>query len=125
MERRHKILVAVFAVLVTVGTVIGVIVAVSSRTSKDEAAQPDALAVGTIAPDFTLPGLNGGTVSLAAFRGRPVIVTFGASYCGACHEEFPLLARAVREHPAVKVVGVDPEDLPGDMRQMIRDTGAT
>ena len=124
MARRHKIVVGVFAALVAVGAVIGAVVAFSSHTSKDQAVPPGTLGVGTAAPNFTLPGVSGGTVSLAAFRGTPVILTFGASYCHPCHEEFPLLAKAARQHPQVRVVGVDPEDLPGDMQQTMHQTGA-
>lgn len=32
--------------------------------------------VGDIAPDFTLPGTGGRTVSLAEFRGQPVVLVF-------------------------------------------------
>jgi peroxiredoxin len=124
MERRHKIIVAVFAALVAIGAVIGVIVAFSSHSAKDQAVPPGTLGVGKTAPNFTLPGVNGGTVTLDAFRGKPVILTFGAAYCGPCHQEFPLLAKAAKQHPNVSVVGVDPEDLPGDMQQMMRQTGA-
>ncbi|GII99530.1 peroxiredoxin Q/BCP [Sediminihabitans luteus] len=34
------------------------------------------LAVGDVAPDFTLPTADGGTVSLSALRGRSVVVYF-------------------------------------------------
>ncbi len=125
MERRHKIFVAVFVALLAIGTAVGLALTLSSHNPKDQAVPPGTLGVGVRAPDFSLPGVNGGTVSLAAYRGTPVILTFGASYCHPCHEEFPLLAKAARQHPEVHVVGVDPEDLPGDMRQTLRETGAT
>jgi peroxiredoxin Q/BCP len=31
---------------------------------------------GTPAPDFTLPKVGGGDVSLASYRGRPVVLAF-------------------------------------------------
>ena len=125
MTRAQRVLIIVFALLLVVGTVVGIVAAVSSGGSKDAQAPPGTLDVGARAPAFTLPGLNGGTGSLAAYRGRPVILSFGASYCHPCRQEFPLLAKAAAQHRSVAVVGVDPEDLPGDMRSMMRATGAT
>jgi thioredoxin-dependent peroxiredoxin len=35
-----------------------------------------ALRVGQPAPDFTLPAAEGGSASLSAYRGRPVVLVF-------------------------------------------------
>jgi thiol-disulfide isomerase/thioredoxin len=45
---------------------------------------------------FEAPG--GGEVSLAALRGRPLLVNFWATWCPPCIEEMPLLDRFQREH---------------------------
>ena len=79
-------------------------------------------ATGAVAPPFDLPSLNGHTrVSLAAFRGKPVIVNFWASWCTACRAEFPLLARIHREHPDVVIVGITYKDIPFDSRRFARE----
>jgi peroxiredoxin len=54
--------------------------------------------VGSPAPDFILPSLNGDSIHLADYRGHPVIINFWATWCPPCQAEMPSLAAAVREH---------------------------
>lgn len=63
--------------------------------------------VGQIAPDFTLPTLNGGRIHLRALRGHPVMLNFFASWCVPCQEEAPELERVSRVVPGLRLVGVD------------------
>jgi thiol-disulfide isomerase/thioredoxin len=49
------------------------------------------------APAFTLPNLNGDTVTLARFAGKVTLVNFWASWCDPCREEFPHMAGLYRE----------------------------
>jgi cytochrome c biogenesis protein CcmG/thiol:disulfide interchange protein DsbE len=60
---------------------------------------------------FSVPALLGsGTVSLAAERGRPVILNFWASWCEPCKRETPTLERFARSHPRWRVVGIAHND---------------
>lgn len=46
-------------------------------------------AVGSPAPDFVATTTDGRAISLASLKGRPVWLTFGASWCAACRSQAP------------------------------------
>ena len=76
---------------------------------------PHALAspmIGRTAPVFTLPSVDGGApVSLAALRGKPVVINFWATWCVPCYEEHATLVDAARrEGDGVHFLGVIYED---------------
>jgi cytochrome c biogenesis protein CcmG, thiol:disulfide interchange protein DsbE len=114
--------------------VAGVLVAVLDRESdSDGSTRRGAVAatggaeVGSPAPDFVLPALDGNReVRLADFRGRPVIVNFWASWCNPCRQEFPLLEQALREHRTQRlaVIGVTYQDIPSDSRAFVKQRSA-
>ena len=74
-----------------------------------KAAPPPVLRTGTVAPEFSLPDLHSGDpVSLSAYRGKPVIVNFFASWCPDCRAELGAMATIARTTTGrVAVVGVD------------------
>ena len=81
---------------------------------------------GSPAPPFDLAKLTGsGRISLAALRGRPVVLNFWASWCAECKAEFPLLAEITRKHPGVTVIGITYNDVPFDSRRFARDHHAS
>jgi cytochrome c biogenesis protein CcmG, thiol:disulfide interchange protein DsbE len=107
--------IAAVAAACLVGFVVFVIVRGPSRASPApssaalESAPPPVLKAGTVAPDFSLPPLTGTSpVSLASFRGKPIIVNFFASWCRDCRAELGAMAAAARTAQGqVAVVGVD------------------
>ncbi|MHA7836448.1 MAG: TlpA disulfide reductase family protein [bacterium] len=73
------------------------------------------------APDFTLPTLDGRTLTLSEERGRIVIVDFWATWCPPCELQMPVLdalwedERAQpREQPELSVIGVSVDTIASD-----------
>jgi peroxiredoxin len=89
------------------------------------AVMPQIYPAGTAAPALRLPALDGGTLELARYRGRPVLVNFWATWCAPCVREFPLLRRTMEEHRAdgLVVLGVLVNDSPERARAFVREHG--
>jgi cytochrome c biogenesis protein CcmG/thiol:disulfide interchange protein DsbE len=80
---------------------------------------------GKLAPAIDLPRLNGdGNVSLASFRGRPVVVNFFASWCVPCRTEMPAFqAVSTQLKDRVAFMGVNHNDDRAGGLQLLADTG--
>ena len=61
--------------------------------------------LGKVAPAFTIhDGTQ--TVSLRQYRGQVVLLTFWASWCAPCMEEFPSLLALHHRLPKLQIIGV-------------------
>ena len=82
--------------------------------------------VGSLAPDFTLPGLDGKDLTLSSLRGKVVVLTFFASWCAPCEQDMPVFERAQRDDGSrVAVIGVNYQDFPNDTRAFVARLGVT
>lgn len=68
--------------------------------------------LGKQAPNFTLEDLNGRKVTLAAFKGKPLLINFWATWCGPCKLETPWLVELRQKYApqGFEVIGIDSED---------------
>lgn len=55
-------------------------------------------------PALALAGLQGQTVALQQFAGKPVVLNLWATWCPPCRREMPVLAAAQQRHPDVHFV---------------------
>lgn len=58
----------------------------------------DTLDPGEQAPEFDLPGLNGGTIRLSEFRGKLVLLDFWSTFGQACLDRIPVLREIHEQH---------------------------
>ena len=109
-------------VVVLVGAVVSAVILTSGGKKADTAHG------GRQAPGFTLPNLQDGkgSISLASYRGTPVLVNFWATWCQPCTQEMPLL-QAAHKRVGDKVVflGIDRQDFRADAQNFLRRTGVT
>ena len=131
-SRRARWVLAGFAVALV--AVIGAItwVAVASGDDADDttvvpaAVRAGGPKVGDDAPNFSMPTLDGTTVELADYRGKPVVLNFWASWCNPCRKEFPRFRDELAAHPGTfAVLGVDYKDIPSDARKFAKSQRAT
>lgn len=83
---------------------------------------------GKAIPSTVLPRLTGGgSTSLAAWRGKLVLVNVFASWCPPCKTETPLLEREQRKLRArgATIVGVSYDDAALDTLGFVRKLGVT
>ncbi|MEO6280989.1 TlpA disulfide reductase family protein [Roseateles sp.] len=84
----------------------------SARAGDTTADKPKRPPLERVAPDASLGRMLDGTqLKLADYDGKVVVVSFWASWCGYCLEEFPYLDRLQRAAPAgLQVVSVNTEE---------------
>ncbi len=70
-------------------------------------------------PDVVLRRLDGGTTTLAALRGRPMVVNLWATWCGPCRREMPMLVAASQAMPDVRFVFVDQDESAAAVRAFL------
>jgi peroxiredoxin len=68
------------------------------------------LKAGTLAPDFSLPRVGGGELSLADLRGQRVLLVFSDPNCGPCDQLAPRLEELHQEHCDLQVLVISRRD---------------
>jgi thiol-disulfide isomerase/thioredoxin len=67
------------------------------------------------APAFSLNSLDGKKISLSDFKGKPVLITFWATWCDYCKENIPLLEKlsaGKKDQLTILLITIDGERKP-------------
>lgn len=81
------------ALIVLVIIVAAAVLLIQGKDSIFGPVQPTRLHPGSPAPNITLPGLDGKTVSLKDYRGKVVFLNIWATWCPTCREEIPSMEK--------------------------------
>jgi cytochrome c biogenesis protein CcmG/thiol:disulfide interchange protein DsbE len=135
-SRKRRIIIFTVVSLVNVGLLVLLWTQLLTPATQSNAGSggytPSDQLKGHAAPNFTLAALNtnGGQlppISLAAFKGKDVVLNFWSSSCGPCQDEAYMLQSTWMKMKAkgVVFVGVDFQDTPTDGLFFMRRYGVT
>ncbi|MGY1424928.1 redoxin family protein [Lysobacter sp. A289] len=74
-------------------------------------------------PTTALNTLDGGSTSLQAMSGRPMVVNLWATWCPPCRREMPALAQAQQQYADVSIVLVNQGEGPDEIRDYLSSEG--
>jgi thiol-disulfide isomerase/thioredoxin len=128
---RNRGRIVTFVVLGMIALLVGIFGWLVLQPSSTQ--QPVAgVAIGTAAPEFTLPIYGGsgvgGTVNLLALRGHPVILNFWSESCPPCRLEIPYLERMYSHNAAggqFALLGINQADPKDDIARFGGDFNVT
>ena len=88
---------------------------------------PSVARVGGSAPDFRLENLDGQSVSLSDFRGKPVLINFWATWCKPCVHEMPYIQQVYEEwsEKGLVVLAINLGESPFTVKQFLQTYNLT
>jgi cytochrome c biogenesis protein CcmG/thiol:disulfide interchange protein DsbE len=88
---------------------------------------PPVLQPGKPAPDFQLQNLDGQTVALSSFRGKPVMLNFWSTGCPPCRTEMPFIQEVFEDEewrqPGLVILAVNLGESHSTVKKFMEDNG--
>ena len=112
--------------LVVVAVVVALMLYFGLHQVRRQGASTARLTQSSLAPDFSLPALDGKTMRLSDLRGKAVLLNFWATWCGPCKIEMPWFVDLQKQYGAqgLQIVGVAMDDASKeDISKFAKDMG--
>ena len=122
---RPLVVIGALIVVLLLGLAYLSVAGASQSWTPDPARRPQAPPLA--GPRLSASGTSGGEVSLAEYRGQPVVVNFWASWCPPCRAEARDLERVSQAYRdrGVVFLGVDIQDTEDEARRFLREYDVT
>ncbi|MEE8618987.1 MAG: redoxin domain-containing protein [Dehalococcoidales bacterium] len=88
-----------------------------------EVSEVEAPEIGKAAPSFQLTDIDGQTVSLSDFQGKPVLLNFWATWCGPCRFEMPYIQEVYNERsePGLVILAINIGESFAKVKEFMQD----
>jgi thiol-disulfide isomerase/thioredoxin len=97
------------ALIIPILALLGVVVSCSSSSPSQ-------------APDFTLPTLTGGNITLAELKGTPVVLNFWSISCSYCRQQLPYLENVAQQAEGqIEVIAINMVDSAASVQNFFGD----
>ena len=108
--------------MLLLASVLMTIFAAGCSTGSSTGSEPTAQKV----PNFSTKTIAGTTINFSDLWGKPIVLNFGASWCGPCNEEAPVLAKMYQQYKdRVNFLGMAVKDEASNQRAFAQEHGLT
>jgi peroxiredoxin len=76
-----------------------------------------------LAPDFSIPAIDGQNVKLSSYRGKVVLLDFWATWCAPCRQEVPYFIQLQDRYRdrGLQIIGISMDDTPDPVHDFYRE----
>ena len=115
-RKSRRIWVIAAAVVVAVGSIVGVVLSRVSPSPSDSTPEHQG------APDFTLTTMTGANITLSDLEGTPVVLNFWSISCAYCRQQLPYVENVTRQAEGeIQTIAINIVDTAAGLQNFFRE----